>query len=98
MTYPRITEEYAPPHEGYKKAELEPYIPFYPFTRKTRYQMGGARGRYFPASGQMDLLDDAYEETHEVSMHEAGHARNPAASESDIRQNTRNKLKKPIWH
>jgi len=98
MTYPSPTDEYTLPLERYKKAEHESYVPFYPFTRKTRYQMGNARGRYFPGSGQMDLLDDAYEETEEVAMHETGHARNLNASESDIRLNTKNKLKNSIWH
>jgi len=98
MTYHLPSDKYNPPLEGYKKSENESYVPFYPFARKTRYQMSGARGRFFPASGQMDLLDDAYAETEEVAMHETGHARNPNASESDIRQNTKNKLKNPIWH
>jgi len=99
MTYPIITDEYTPPLKEYEKADLEPYVPFIPFTRKSRWQLGhGVRGRYFPGSGQIDLLDDAHDETEEIAMHEAGHARNPSASEPDIRQNTRNKLKNSVWH
>jgi len=99
MTY--YLQGYQLPENPYKKAEIDfsNYVPFVPFTRKTRWQLGnGVRGRYFPGSNQVDLLDDAPWETEEVYTHEARHKMNPSSSESDVRTFTKNVLKRTYWH
>jgi hypothetical protein len=93
--------EYRPPDRKYRKPgrDFTSYIPFIPFTRKKRWQLGnGVLGRLFPFYSQMDILEDVQWETEEIYTHEAKHRMNPAASERDIRDSTRNLLGTTRWH
>lgn len=101
--------EYDPVQEMYHKTkkkydivehDFTSHIPFKHIRRINQYDIGyGVLGRYFPASGQIDVVDwldrDGFEE---VYTHEVRHSMNPLSSEKDVRDFTKNIIGKSKYH
>lgn len=94
--------EYRPPKEEYRipAIDFSSAIPFIPVRRVPQHQLGyGVLGRYFPGSGQVDIVDWAHgNDFEEVYAHEARHAMNPDSGEEDVRQFTRNVMGESRWN
>jgi len=109
MAYYTTVVEYTPPQKKYrnprklyrkKERDFTNYIPFLHVRRVSSFDLGmGVLGRYYPLFGQIDIGNWIYgDDFDEVYTHEARHAMNPDSSEKDVRDFTRNTLKKRRWH
>jgi hypothetical protein len=102
VIYLKPQKKYRKPKKLYKKQEMDftSYIPFLHVRRVSSSELGrGVLGRYYPLFGQIDIGDWIHgDDFEEVYTHEARHAMNPASSERDVRDFTRNTLKKKRWH
>ncbi len=102
MEYYSSQKEYRQPHEKYKKQDedFSSHIPFRQASRMNSYQLGnGVLGRYFPGTGEIQIADFAHgDDFSEIYTHEARHSMNHSSEEKDVREFTRNVLKKTKWH